>query len=269
MEEARFYLDALMEGVELHPLIGGQAAVYSTRCPGKTAANEDAAVIVPINEHAAVLAVADGMGGGPSGEQASALALATLAESLNNGALEGETLPTAILKGIDAANRKIQETHPNAATTLVVVEIQQGEIRPYHVGDSMILAFSSRGRLKLQTVMHSPVGYALEAGILNEVEAMHHQHRHVVSNVVGCPEMRVEIGSPLRLRPHDTVVLASDGLFDNLHVEEVVNRLRRVNLAKCLQQVAGDAVRRMTHHEAPAPCKPDDLTIVAFRPTKR
>ena len=258
-----------MEAVESHLLAGGQAAVYSTRCPGKDSANEDAAALFQVDEQTAVLAVADGMGGGPSGEHASALAVASLGRTLQNGALEGGSLQAAILGGIDAANREIQEAHPDSATTLVVVAVHNGEIRPYHVGDSMVLAFSSRGRVKLQTVMHSPVGYALEAGVLNEAEAMHHEHRHVVSNMVGSPNMRIEVGAPLHLRPQDTVLLATDGLFDNLHVEEVVERLRRTGLAECVERLAQAALERMSQPAAATPSKPDDLTILAFRPKPR
>ena len=81
------------------------------------------------------------------------------------------------------------------------MEISNGSVRPYHVGDSVILLVGQRGKIKLQTVSHSPVGYAVEAGVLDEVEAMHHQDRHVVSNFIGSPEMRIEVGAPLRLAP--------------------------------------------------------------------
>ena len=45
-----------------------------------------------------------------------------------------------------------------SATTLAVAEVVGQTVRTYHVGDSPIWVFGQRGRLKLQTVPHSPVG---------------------------------------------------------------------------------------------------------------
>jgi serine/threonine protein phosphatase PrpC len=257
----------MMTAVESHAVAGGRVAVFSHRSPGKDTPNEDSAAVFAIDETSAVLVVADGLGGGPAGEQASGLAVKALGDALQNSAGSGEQLRTAILDGIEAANRQIQGTQPNAATTLALVEMHKGKVRAYHIGDSAILVVSQRGRIKLQTVSHSPVGYAVEAGVLDEVEAMHHEARHVVSNVVGSPTMRVEMGAFVKLRPRDTVLLASDGLFDNLHTEEIVARIRTGDLAKSVAQLARDAVARMAQPVAATPSKPDDLTIVAFRPT--
>ena len=80
----------------------------------------------------------------------------------------------------------------------------------------MILAIGQKGKIKLQTISHSPVGLAVESGHLDESEAMHHEQRHVVSNVVGDQTMRIEVGAKLMLAPRDTVLLSTDGLFDNL-----------------------------------------------------
>jgi serine/threonine protein phosphatase PrpC len=266
MKDSWLYLDSHMTAVEAHAVAGGRAAIFSHRCPGKDSPNEDAAAVLAIDEYSAVLAVADGLGGGPSGERAAALAVAAIRESLQNVAGTDELLRTAILDGIENANRQIQTAEPNAATTLAVVEYQAGKIRTYHIGDSSILACSQRGKVRLQTVSHSPVGYAVEAGVLDAEEAMHHEARHVVSNVVGSSKMRVEMGPFLKLQARDTVVLASDGLFDNLHTEEIIARIRAGDLAAGVDQLAREAVSRMTNASGAAPSKPDDLTIVAFRP---
>ena len=74
------------------------------------------------------------------------------------------------------------------------------------------------GKVRLQTIAHSPGGYGLEAGFIDEQDAMRHEDRHIVSNVIGDPAMHVGLSSPLRLRALDSVVLGSDGLFDNLYV---------------------------------------------------
>ena len=83
-EQARLYVGREMADREIHPVCGGTAAVFSTRSPGKETANEDAAAIIPVPPDAAILAVADGLGGGPSGQHASSLAVQSLEESVRH-----------------------------------------------------------------------------------------------------------------------------------------------------------------------------------------
>ena len=254
-----------METEEVFEMAAGAAAIYSTKAPEKTTPNEDAAALLPLNREAALLVVADGLGGESAGEQASSLAVKMLREATRRSARDGELFRTAILDAIETANTRIQDLGVGAGTTLAVVEVQGATIRPYHAGDSMILVAGQRGKIKLQTVSHSPVGYALEAGVLDEDEAIHHEERHIVSNVLGSPEMRIELGAPMDLAARDTLVLASDGLFDNLHVDEIVEIVRKGSLGDAVRVLAATADGRMRSPKEGEPSKSDDLTILAFR----
>ncbi len=49
----------------------------------------------------------------------------------------------------------------------------------------MILFTGHKGKIKLQTISRSPVGYAVHTGLLDETEAMHHEDRHLASNIIG------------------------------------------------------------------------------------
>ena len=268
-QTTRVYFDQDMAHGECHAFADGVAAVYSARCPGRDVANEDAAALIPFDVDSGVLVVADGLGGTLAGDHAASLAIRALRTSVEEGAQHGILLRTAILNGIEAANRSVQGLGVGAATTLALVEVQGNTARPYHVGDSMILVVGQRGKIKLQTVSHSPVGFAVEAGFLDQGEAMYHEDRHLVSNVIGSAEMKIEIGPTLRLAARDTVLLASDGLFDNLHVEEIVERLRKGPLETATQRLADDSRHRMIHADDQLPSKPDDLTFVMFRMTGR
>jgi serine/threonine protein phosphatase PrpC len=250
---------------DVSPLNWGRVAIFSARSPDKESPNEDAAAVVPAAEHAAVLVVADGMGGSPAGQRASALAVEELVAALREAAPDEPNLRAAVLNGIENANRAICELGVGAASTLAVAEVWGDTVRPYHVGDSMILVVGQRGKVKLQTVSHSPVGYAVESGMLDAAEAMHHEDRHVVSNILGTPQMRIEVGSPVRLARYDTVLLATDGLLDNLHTEEIIARIRKGPLEQTLGALADDARRRMTAPQPGEPSKPDDLTFVLYR----
>ena len=250
---------------------GGMAAVFSTRSPQKETPNEDVAALWPVGPSSGVLAVADGLGGHAGGERASRLAIETIQKSLQETAAarsdsaEPVDLRAGILNGIEAANTAVRELGTGAATTLALVEIHNGVIRPYHVGDSAILVTGQRGKVKLQTIPHSPIGYAVEAGLMKEEEAIHHEARHVISNVIGSDQMRIEIGPPTELAPRDTLLLASDGLFDNLLPNEIIETIRSGPLDEAVGALVQTAQSRMASQQGDAPSKPDDLTVIAFR----
>jgi serine/threonine protein phosphatase PrpC len=139
-------------------------------------------------------------------------------------------------------------------------------MRSYHAGDSIIMLVGQRGKLKFQSVSHSPVGYAVEAGLLDETEAVHHEQRNIVSNVLGTPEMRVEVGPAIQLSPRDTLLLASDGLSDNLYVDEIVERIRSGPIAPAADALVRKGRERMENPHLDRPCHPDDLSVILYRP---
>lgn len=264
-QDASVYCERDMDAPELLSAAGGTACVLSVRCPDKPTPNEDAAAIVPVGDDAAVLLVADGLGGAAAGEQASRLAIETLRDEILTAAASGTQVRTAIIDGIERANAAVKELGVGAATTLAAVEISGRTIRPYHVGDSIILVAGGRGKIKLQTISHSPVAYGVEAGLIDQIEAMYHEDRHLVSNFVGMAEMRIDIGPPLELAARDTLLIASDGLVDNLHLNEIIDTIRKGRLDRVTAQLASGSRQRMLHSENGQPSKPDDLTLIAFR----
>jgi serine/threonine protein phosphatase PrpC len=129
----------------------------------------------------------------------------------------------------------------------------------------LILLVGNHGKIKLQTKSHSPVGYAVAAGVLDETEAIHHDERHVVLNVVGSADTHIEVGPHRRLAQRDTLLIASDGLADNLHIDEIVNIIRKGPLRQAAQALVATAIKRMDQTFDETPSKPDDLTFIAFR----
>jgi serine/threonine protein phosphatase PrpC len=248
---------------------GGEAAFFSSRAPEAGRPNEDAAVLVPVDRGSCVLAVADGLGGNVGGAQASAAAVNRLADALAPGARSGGMLRTAILNGFESANGAVRDLGLGAGTTLAVAEVQEDVVRPYHAGDSPILVVGQRGKVKLQTVDHSPVGFAVEAGLLDADDALHHEDRHIISNFVGGPDLRIEVGTGVHLAARDTLCLASDGLVDNLHTEEIAECIRVGSLGEAADALAASARQRMLSPGPDAPSKPDDLTFVLYRPSPR
>jgi serine/threonine protein phosphatase PrpC len=138
-------------------------------------------------------------------------------------------------------------------------------VRAYHIGDSEAIVVGQRGIIRLQTTAHSPTGFAVEAGFLDEREALHHEDRHLVSNFLGTTDMRIDVGTELQLKPRDTILLASDGLMDNVHLGEIIERIRKGPLDTAIALVVSLANRRMAGASSGQPSKPDDLSVILFR----
>ena len=77
--------------------------------------------------------------------------------------------------------------------------------------------------------------------------------------------MRVDMGPGIRLNPRDTVLLASDGLTDNVHIHEITDLIRKGPMSAAIKSITGLARRRMTVETIHQPSKPDDLSVILFR----
>ncbi len=269
MEDAHHHL-ILLDGMEVPDRLsievgGGQVVAFTGRAPDKDSENQDAVAIIPYGPDAAVLVVADGAGGMPAGRRASQTAVAALDQSLQLAASQTMLLRTAILDGIESANAAVLELANGSATTMTVVTIEGRIARTYQIGDSEALITGQRGAIRAQTMPHSPTGFAVEAGFLGEREALHHKERHLVSNFIGTADMRIDIGATVELRPKDTVLVASDGLTDNIHLHEIKDLVRSGPLAQALDAIIKLATHRMTAEPSRQPSKPDDLSIILFR----
>ena len=263
-------LDAAFEPQQEHTdVAGGIAVAYTCREPGKASENEDTVAIIPFGPDAAVLVVADGAGGLPAGKRASLTAVSTLAESLQVAADKTMLLRTAILNGIEAANDAVLALANGSATTMTVITIEGIHARSYQIGDSEAMIVGQRGLIKLQTTAHSPTGFAVEAGFLDQRDALHHEERHLISNFLGSNDMSIDIGALVKLKPRDTVIVASDGLVDNVHVVEIVECIRKGPLSTAADCAVNLARERMQRAQDGQPSKPDDLSLILFRKPNR
>lgn len=256
----------LAEPIEL--VIGNAEVVaFSARAPDRdTEPNEDAAAVVAVGP-VAVLVVADGLGGLPGGGHASAEVVQHLHDELSAKRDSDAQVRELVLDAIEQAHAQIRDTSRVGETTLVVAEVTDDQLRTYNVGDSAALVVGGGGKVKYQTIAHSPVGYGVAAGLIDEQEAMHHEQRHYVSNTLGAKSMSVEMSGGYDLAPRDTVVLGSDGLFDNLHLEEIADIVRKGPLREAALELATRCRERMTAEEVAegVPSKPDDLTFILCR----
>ena len=252
--------------LETFRFANGTVCALTCRAPGKETDNEDALGLIPCGINTGVLVVADGIGGLPSGRQASSTAVKQISHTVSENCSKQPIFREAILDGIEQANQLIIDNGAGSGTTIAAIEIEGRTVRPYHVGDSAILITGQRGKIKHQTISHSPVGYAVEAGLIRADDAIHNNERHLVSNIIGTPEMRVEVGPRITLDPLDTLIVATDGLFDNLHIDEIKDIIRTGQLPSAAEHLYQACHERMTQYSETLPHKPDDLGFIIFRP---
>ena len=171
--------------------------------------NEDALLVAP-----PLLAVADGVGGRPAGEAASALALDVLRREVRPRAGEHE-LAAALRTAngaIRAAGHEISRT--GMATTVVLALVGAGGIAVAHVGSRAYLV--SDGRLTQLTVDHSLVSALVAVGGLSAADARRHPLSPVIVRALGLGgDVAPDIASH-PARPGDLLLLCSDGLSDGL-----------------------------------------------------
>ncbi len=243
---------------------------YTQKSPESTTPNEDALGIITF-ESKSILMVADGVGGTPKGEEASETAIKTIINEAKKNLLpplKKNQLRNTILNSIEKANDTLLKNNNGARTTLTVCEINKNILRNYQIGDSCLIVCGQKGLLKYKATEHSPVGYAVAAEMISQQEAIHHPERHYVSNVMGENSMSIEIGPPIELAPNDTILLASDGLFDNFLIDDLIEIIRKESMQEVLIKLTESCQRMREKDEKKNFLKADDISFVICRLNK-
>jgi len=180
--------------------------------------NEDAVV-----SSDRLAAVADGMGGHPGGEVASAVAVA-----LVQAAFTGRSLDE-LQAGVRAANRAIWDRAGASAelegmgTTICAAGLTgDGSLAVVNVGDSRVYAFRNESLTRL-TEDHSVTAELVRRGELSEQEALDHPHRGVLTRALGVgPEVELD-GAAHPVADGDRLLLCTDGLFNEVPDDEIAS----------------------------------------------
>lgn len=239
---------------------------YFTRQDPHKQNNEDNLMIFPLHDHGVILAVADGVGSARHAAKASNKLLSEIVESIrscpNTSCLR--EVRNHILDGIEKINTKLSSMS-GYLTTVTVACLVEDKIQIFQIGDSGLVICGQRGKLKYKTMAHSPVGYALESGIISAEEALVHPENHIVDNVVGDQVFNVELSSVIHLASYDTILLATDGLLDNYLIEDMINFIRKGNLETIAKQLTNDILGQYNTLQNSAFLKADDTSFILCR----
>ncbi len=190
--------------------------------------NQDAPLVA---EQSHLYGVADGMGGHQGGEVASAMAVATATEHTGERSLE------ALKHAARIANRAIFEkagSDPDLhgmGTTLVALQLIEGpegdEIAWINVGDSRVYLLRD-GELRQLSHDHSLVEDLVRDGRITAEEAKVHPQRNILTRALGI-DLDVDVdGASILPLAGDRFLLCSDGLFNEVSLDQMSAVLRRL-----------------------------------------
>jgi serine/threonine protein phosphatase PrpC len=184
--------------------------------------NEDAFFVAP---EQGLFVVSDGLGGHAAGEVASAIAVESIRASID--ADKEQYDPAALLdRAFAAANIAVNEhtsKHPECAgmgATLIVALIRGDELFLAHVGDVRAYHFHENNLIRV-TQDHTAVGRLLQAGLIDEDAARHHPARNQVHQAIGGVNTLTPEYARVSLAAGDTLLLCSDGLWDEVSHGEI------------------------------------------------
>ncbi len=209
--------------------------------------------------------IADGMGGHNGGEVASYTAVNTAHGLLKD--FDAKSLPqieAKLIEVFDEANEAVynmsfsKESLNGMGTTMIVIYLFGKHIVIGHVGDSRAYLFSSGDFIRL-TKDHSLVQEMIDKGELNQIQAVAHPKRHMITKAVGTQTtIQADILTrELSPKAVSQLFMCTDGLTDYVNDEEMKNICNHSDiLEECVNDMLELALERGGY---------DNISILAIR----
>ena len=120
---------------------------------------------------------------------------------------------------MEKANDQVLALKAGARCTLAFYTIHDSWFRSFSVGDSEVVYWNSVGNEVFSNIPHSTVGFGVEAGLIEQEQSLDDPERHIVTNLMGDSYIRMEGSSGIEMKKGHTVLIGTDGLFDNISHE--------------------------------------------------
>ncbi len=205
--------------------------------------------------------VCDGMGGHAGGQEASNLAVETIAREFDRAGPQDD-VKEVLRRSIELANAAVHalgHATPRArpGSTVVAIVASEAGVDVAHVGDSRVYRVHGTS-IEPVTRDHSAVQQLVDAGVLTYEQAKVHPEANKITRALGMAEsVEVEVArTALPYAPGDTFVLCSDGLSDLVEPRDILGIVTQ----GAPQQAAGQLVEL-----ANARGGHDNITAVVLR----
>ena len=225
--------------------------------------NEDACFVLL---HDKVYILADGVGGGNSGEIASRTAVSEIANYVVNhplGRLEDKYEIVGYMKdAFEKANTKIYdmareyEENFGMATTAIIIYVHKGKAYIGNIGDSRVYLYRDFELTQL-TEDHTYANTLVRAGILSKEEAEHDERKNVIIKALGADSIVEPDFYQVDLKVDDVLLCCSDGLYDELAPEEIIDI---INAKPNMSDLAKELITRANQNGGR-----DNITIISLK----
>ncbi len=173
---------------------------------------------------AAVVAVADGMGGHSAGDVASRMAIEGVRSRFSLSGLIENELEARLQEVFALVNEQIhsrgRELGSSMGTTLTVVLLTGGKLFLGHVGDSRAYLIRA-GRIEQISLDHSVVAEALRSGQVSPEEARYIKKNALTRALGTRPAVQMDFHSR-EVQDGDLILLCSDGLSNVVNDHELM-----------------------------------------------
>lgn len=199
---------------------------------GKTRFNNEDACFVML--HDKVFVIADGVGGGNSGEIASRTAVSQAANFVLDNPIESckdeNELKIYLQSCVDHINKNVYQKskahieNDGMATTLVMAYLSKGNLYIINVGDSRAYIYRNQQLVQI-TEDHTYVNSLVKAGLISEEEAKTHENRNMITRAIGLEETVDADFFKIALDKDDIVLICTDGLHGELSTNTIAKVL--------------------------------------------
>ena len=204
--------------------------------------NEDACLELP---EKGLWVVADGMGGHAAGDLASGMLVEQLRKIGRPGSLEDldnkvrRSLQRVNLKLAEEARRRNQQI---IGCTVVALLIYETQALCLWAGDSRIYLWRDH-QLQQLTRDHSQVEELIARGLLNREQARSFPGASAITRAVGVMDPLELDSVSLEVRDGDSLLLCSDGLYNEIETQELARLLAVDDCQIAVQQMIDQALQ--------------------------
>ena len=177
----------------------------------------------------ALLIVADGMGGQAHGQEASRLAVRSLAKYVSGSLGSQQMKPGAVLAlltaGVQYANQLVyqhnREQRDDMGTTMTAALVMDNTAYVAHVGDSRLYLYREPRGLVQITQDHTVVASLVAAGVIKSKDIYTHPMRNRIYRSLGDKATAEVDGYTVPLAAGDLLLLCSDGLWEMVRDQQI------------------------------------------------